>query len=125
MIHGSTVRAQEFKKLRKLQHIVSTKQEIQMSKLLSGYTSGTTTKTSCRKTANIEVTYSSNSETQQAMILISGAFINGGNFSININTVNQSPTLTLEEEPRQSIVENEALPKWKRLKPLEDSDDEF
>lgn len=104
---------------------VSTKQEMQMSKLLSGYTSGTTTKTSSHKTPNVASTCSSNSETQQAMALFSGAVINGGNFSININTVNQSPKLTLEQEPTQIIVENEALPKWKRLKPLEDSDDEY
>ena len=80
---------------------VSTQQEKQMSKLLSGYSSGTATKTSSHKTANIEAIYSSNSETQQAMTLFSGAVINGGNFSININTVSQSPKLTLEEEPRQ------------------------
>ena len=61
----------------------------------------------------------SNSESQQSMALFSGAVIKGGNFSIKINTVNQSPKPTLEES-RPS----EALPRWKRLKPLEDSDDE-
>jgi len=104
---------------------VSTKQEMQMSKLLSGYTSGSATKTSSEKTANPAATSSPNSETQQAMALFSGAVINGGNFSININTVNQSPKLTVEQESSKVIAENEALPKWKRLKALEDSDDEF
>ena len=92
-----------------------------MSKLLSGYTSGSTTKTSFHKTENPKVTGSSNSETQQAMALLSGAVINGGNISININTVNQSPKLTVEQESSQ----DEALPKWKRLRPLVDCDDEF
>ena len=104
---------------------VSTKQEMQMSKLLSGYTSGSATKTSSEKTANPAATSTPNSETQQAMALFSGAVINGGNFSININTVNQSPKLTVEQESSKVVAENEALPKWKRLKALEDSDDEF
>jgi site-specific recombinase XerD len=104
---------------------VSTKQEMQMSKLLSGYTCSSATKTSTDKTANSPATCSPNSETQQAMALFSGAVIKGGNFSININTVNQSPKLTLEQEQNQIIAKDGALPKWKRLKPLEDSDDEF
>ena len=104
---------------------VSTKQEMQMSKLLSGYTSGSATKTSSHETANPTATCSSKSESQQAMALFSGAVINGGNFSININTVNQSPKLTLEPESSPVIAEDELLPKWKRLRPLEDSDDEF
>ena len=55
------------------------------------------------------------------MALFSRAVIEGGNFSININTVNQSPKLTLEESSPP-----EALPRciWKRLRPLDDSDDE-
>ena len=59
------------------------------------------------------------SESQQSMALFSGAVIQGGNFSININTVNKSPKLTLEESSPP-----EALPRWKKLRPLEDSDDE-
>ena len=59
---------------------VSAKQGMQMSKLSSGYTSSTATKTSSHKAENLEATYSSNSETQQAMTLFSGAVINGGIF---------------------------------------------
>ncbi|CAB4012922.1 zinc finger MYM-type 2-like [Paramuricea clavata] len=104
---------------------VSSKQEMQMSKVLSGYTSGSAAKTSSDKTVNSPPTCSPISEAQQAMALFSGAVIKGGNFSININTVNQSPKLTLEQEPSQNSAKDEALSKWKRLKPLEDSDDEF
>ena len=53
---------------------------MQMSKLLSGYTSGSATKTTFHKTANPAATVSSNSETQQAMALLSGAVINRGKF---------------------------------------------
>jgi len=61
----------------------------------------------------------STSESQQSMALFGGAVIQGGNFSISINTVNQSPKLTLQESSPP-----EALPRWKRLRPLQDSDDE-
>ena len=49
------------------------------------------------------------------MSLFGGAVIQGGNFSININTLNQSPTLSVDSS---SPVEKKA---WKRLKTL-DSD---
>ena len=58
------------------------------------------------------------------MPLFSKAVINGGNFSIVINTVNQSPKLTVEREPSKIIALNEVLVKWKRLKALDDSDDD-
>ena len=53
------------------------------------------------------------------MALFSEAVIQGGNFSININTVNQLSKLALEES---SLAE--ALARRKRLRTLEDSDDE-
>ncbi|CAB4025587.1 zinc finger MYM-type 2-like [Paramuricea clavata] len=96
---------------------VSTKQEMQMSKLLSGVISATATKTSSHdERENPTAICPSNSESQQAMALFSGAVIKGGNFSININTVNQSPKLTVERESSPVNAEGEALPRWKRLK---------
>ena len=53
------------------------------------------------------------------MALFSGAVIQGGNFSVHINTVNQSPTLTTDPSSPEAA-------RWKRLRPLElesDSDD--
>ena len=99
---------------------VSTKQQMQMSKVLSSVVAGTATKTSLYETANPAAISPSTSESQQSMALFSGAVIQGGNFSININTVNQSPKIALEESSPPA----EALPRWKRLRPLEDSDDE-
>ena len=54
------------------------------------------------------------------MALFSGAVIQGGNFSINTNTLNQSPTLSTNPSNPEAV-------RWKRLRPLElesDSDDE-
>ena len=62
---------------------VSTKQHMQMSKVLSSVTTGTTTKTSSYETANPAI-YPSTSESQQSMALFSGAVVQGCNFSINI-----------------------------------------
>ena len=64
---------------------------------------------------------SSNSQNigKQAMALFSGAVIQGGNFSIHINTVNQSTALTTDPSSPEAA-------RWKRLRPLElesDSDD--
>ena len=97
---------------------VSTKQQMKTSQVLSSVVAGTATKTSSYEKAN-PVISPCTSESQQSMALFSRAVIQGGNFSININTVNQSPKLTLEESSPA-----EALPRWKRLRPLEDSDDE-
>ena len=69
---------------------VSTKQQMKMSQVLSSVVAGTATKTSSYEKANPAISPST-SESQQSM-----AVIQGGNFSININTVNQSPKLTLE-----------------------------
>ena len=93
---------------------VSTKQQMQMSKVLSSVVAGTATKTSSYETAIPAISLSI-SESQQSMALFSGAFIQDGNFSININTVNQSPKLTLEESSPP-----EALSRWKS----KNSDDE-
>ena len=89
-----------------------------MFKVLGSVVAGTATKMSSYETANPAISPST-SESQQSIALFSGAVIQGGNFSININAVNQSPKLTLGES-----IPPEALPRWKRLRPLEDSDDE-
>ena len=54
------------------------------------------------------------------MAPFSGAvIIQGGNFSIHINTVNQSPTLTADPLSPEAA-------RWKRLRPLElESDSEY
>ena len=69
---------------------VSTKQQMKMSQVLSSVVAGTATKTCSYEKANPAISPST-SESQQSMAVIQGA-----NFSININTVNQSPKLTLE-----------------------------
>ena len=100
---------------------VSTKQQMKMPELLSSVlacTARPATKAYSFETANPAISPST-SESQQSMALFSGPVIQGGNFSININTGRQSPKLSLEESSPP-----EALPRWKRLRPLEDSDDE-
>ena len=69
---------------------------MKMSQVLSRVVAGTATKTSSCKKANPAISPST-SESQQSMALFSGAVIQGSNYSININTVNQSPKLTLQE----------------------------
>ena len=51
---------------------------------------------------------------QQSMALFLGAVIRGGQFSVTINTVNQSPPLPSPSEKRQ----------WKRIRVSIDSDDD-
>ena len=94
---------------------MSIKREMQMSKLLRGYASGSATKTSSQETTNPAAICPSTSQTQQGKALFSGAVIKGGNFSISINTVNQSPKLTLEPESSPVIAKDKAISKWKRL----------
>ena len=68
---------------------VSTRQQMYMSNVLSSLVAGTSSSsveetcasTSCDSTAG-----------KHAMSLFDGAVIQGGNFSININSLNQSPT---------------------------------
>ena len=75
---------------------VSTKQQMHMSmsKVLSGVVAGTPA-SSCSETA-CPLSSDSQNTGKQSMALSSGAVIQGGNFSIHINTVNQSPTLTTD-----------------------------
>ncbi|XP_073258936.1 uncharacterized protein KIAA1958-like [Porites lutea] len=75
---------------------VSTKQQMKMSQVLSSVVAGTATKTFSYEKVNPTISPST-SESQQSMALFSGAVIEEGNFSININTVNQSPKLKLGE----------------------------
>jgi len=91
---------------------------MKMSQVLRTVIAGIATKTSSYEKAYPAISPSP-SESQQSMAFLSKAVIQGGNFSININTVNQSPKLTLQESSPPA-----ALPRWKRLRPLEDSDDE-
>ena len=96
---------------------VSTKQQMHMSKVLSGVVAGTPA-SPCSETACPSSSDSQNTG-KQSMALFSGAVIQGGNFSIHINTVNQSPTLTTDPSSPEAA-------RWKRLRPLElesDSDD--
>ena len=98
---------------------VSTKQQMHMSKVLSSVMAGTTASSSS-ETACTPSSDSQNGGKQQSMALFSGAVIQGGNFSININTLNQSPTLSTNPSSPEAV-------RWKRLRPLElesDSDDE-
>ena len=93
---------------------VSTRQQMYMSNVLSSLVAGTSSSsveetcasTSCDSTAG-----------KHAMSLFGGAVIQGGNFSININTLNQSPTLSVDSS---SPVEKKA---WKRLKTLDSDSD--
>lgn len=97
--------------------IVSTKQQMHMSKVLSSVVAGTPASSSS-ETACLSSSDSQNTG-KQSMALFSGAVIQGGNFSIHINTVNQSPTLTTDPSSPEAA-------RWKRLRPLElesDSDD--
>ena len=96
---------------------VSTKQQMHMSKVLSSVVAGTpassSSETACPSSSDSQNTG------KQSMALFSGAVIQGGNFSIHINTVNQSPTLTTDLSSPEAA-------RWKRLRPLElesDSDD--
>ena len=98
---------------------VSTKQQMHMSKVLSSVVAGTPASSSS-ETARLSSSDSQNTG-KQSMALFSGAVIQGGNFSIHINTVNQSPTLTTDPSSPEAA-------RWKRLRPLElesDSDDNW
>ena len=82
-----------------------------MSKVLSSVMAGTTASSS----SETACTPSSDSQNggKQSMALFSGAVI-------NINTLNQSPTLSTNPSSPEAV-------RWKRLRPLElesDSDDE-
>jgi len=90
---------------------VSTKQQMKMSQVLSSVSScsGTATKTSSYEKANPAISPST-SESQQSMALFCGAVIQGGNFSMKINRVNQLPKLTQQESsPPEAMEEIEAF----------------
>ena len=97
---------------------VSTKRQMLMSKVLSGVVAGTPA-SSCSETACPSSSTFQNTG-KQSVALFSGAVIQGGNFSIHINTVSDnSPTLTPDPSTPEAA-------RWKRLRPLElesDSDD--
>ena len=114
--------SQDIKNLKSIENYskVWTKQQMNMSQVPSSVVAGhgIAAKTSSYEKANPAISPST-SESQQSMAMFSGAAIQGSNFSIKINTVNQSPKLTLEESSPP-----EALPRWKGQRSLEDSDDE-
>ena len=90
---------------------VSTKQQMHMSKLLSGVMADTTASTSS-ETACPSTSSDSQHTGKHSMAQFSRAVIQGGNFSIHINTVNQSLTLAISPSSPEAV-------KWKRLRPLE------
>lgn len=102
---------------------LSTKQQMNMSHMLTNISSSTCTSiTPFTQTANTstsavqEVSPVVNSGQRAAMALFSNAVIHGGQFSVTINAVNQSPPLTplYENPPKQR----------KRIRIQSDSDDE-
>ena len=86
------------------------KQQMHMSKVLSNVVAGTTASSSSETTC--PSCFDSQNTGKQPMALFSGAVIQGGNFSIHINTVNQSSTLTTNPSSPEAA-------RWKRLRPLE------
>ncbi|XP_031554010.1 uncharacterized protein LOC116291027 [Actinia tenebrosa] len=108
--------------------IMSEKQQIEMSRTLCGLTTRTVSKesSSCNVVDNQQnnslTTFNSATSSvdsrhgQQALSLFSGAVIHGGQFSIKINSLNQSPTLS------QAVESLTALKRYKRIKVLSDSD---
>ena len=83
---------------------------MKMFQVLSSVVAGTATKTSSCEKANPAISPS----TSESQLCSAGL-----SFKVNINTVNQPPKFTQQESSPP-----EALPRWKRLRPLEDSDDE-
>ena len=103
--------------------VVSEKQQVKMSRTLSELMSRNVH--SLEKINSSEVGEcsteipSASLAHQQAMSLFTGAVIHGGQFSISISSLNQSPKLAIQE------VEVKSSPKrYKRLKVL-DSDSDY
>ncbi len=101
---------------------LSTKQQMNMSRMLTNISS---TSSTCI-TPFTQATTSSTTEPQglspvmnpgqQAMALFSNAIIHGGQFSVTINTVNQSPPPPqIDERPQKH---------WKRIRIQSESDDD-
>ena len=72
---------------------VSTKQQMYMSNVLSSLVAGTSSSSVKEACASSSCDSAARKHT---MSLFSGAVIQGGNFSFNINTLNQSPTLSVD-----------------------------
>ena len=106
---------------------VSQKQQLNMSHTLIGLSSGEIAGSSIpekRKHQFDELTYptflptfsqQSKHAAQQPLSLFSGAVISGGHISVAINTLNESPTLSVREENRSKT--------YQRLKPLDSDSD--
>lgn len=108
--------------------VVSEKQQVKMSRTLSELMSGNVhslEKTNSSQVGECSTDPSASSagrsaadHHQQAMSLFTGAVIHGGQFSISINSLNQSPKLAIQE------VEVKSSPKrYKRLKVLDSDSD--
>ena len=101
---------------------VSEKQQAKMSHTLSELSMGSLKRNSSEFTEKSSEVHSASDQIQQhgqqAMSLFSGAVIHGGQFSISINSLNQSPRLTIQE------AKGESSPKrYKRLKVLDSDSD--
>ena len=81
---------------------------------------GSTNKTSSSQHAENSATavLSNGQQSQQAMSLFTDAVIHGGQFSISINSLNQSPTLAVQEAKAESSPK-----RYKRLKVLDSDSD--
>ena len=91
---------------------VSTEQQMNMSRVLSCAASASTT-----KNEKVELPTKTDPASQQSLGLFTGAVIQGGNFSITINTVNHSPNSLTSSSP---VLKS----RWKRLRALSDSDND-
>ena len=104
--------------------VSETSQQAKMSRTLSELTTGRIEKTnSSQAEAFSTELHSANSasdyqHSQQAMSLFSGAVIHGGQFSISINSLNQSPKLAIQESKVESSPK-----RYKRLKVLDSDSD--
>ena len=102
--------------------VVSEKQQAKMSRTLSELATGKTNSSQDKELGNELHSASSDFQdykhNQQAMSLFSGAVIHGGQFSISINSLNQSPKLAIQEAKKES-----PRKKYKRLKALDSDSD--
>ena len=102
---------------------LSTKQQMHMSNLLANISSDCTSITPFTSTATPSTSGEFRPDGtschysypgQQSVAIFSGAAIHGGQFSVTINTMNQSPPLPPPSEKLQ----------WKRIRVSSDSDDD-
>lgn len=104
---------------------VSEKQQMHMSRKLSALTTGTTESSYVSQettqenpetsTMLIHRTSENKQAGQQALSLFTGATISGGQITVSINTLNQSPTLTVRETPKPK--------RYKRIRALDSDSD--